>query len=67
LIEAEMDHGGSSEAAKPRFEPKKAVTLNPPKDDPITVEELAKGDGMFSLLFFMFGLSQRSQSNDLHF
>ena len=27
------------------FEPKTPVTINPPKDDPITVEELAKYDG----------------------
>jgi membrane-associated progesterone receptor component len=33
-------------AAEPRnFAPKVAVQLNPPKDDPITVEELAKCDG----------------------
>ena len=28
-----------------KFEPKVAVQLNPPKDDPISVEELAKADG----------------------
>ncbi|CAG7967683.1 unnamed protein product [Penicillium nalgiovense] len=28
-----------------RFEPKVAVQLDPPKDDPISVEELAKCDG----------------------
>ncbi|KAK1771182.1 cytochrome b5-like heme/steroid binding domain-containing protein [Phialemonium atrogriseum] len=28
-----------------KFEPKVAVQLNPPKDDPISVEELAKCDG----------------------
>ncbi|KAI4867328.1 cytochrome b5 [Hypoxylon rubiginosum] len=28
-----------------KFEPKVAVTLDPPKDDPISVEELAKADG----------------------
>jgi hypothetical protein len=28
-----------------KFEPKTEVHLNPPKDDPITVEELAKYDG----------------------
>lgn len=33
-----------------RFTPKNPVELNPPKDDPITVEELAKADGMRSLL-----------------
>lgn len=31
---------------KERFAPKNPVQLNPPKDDPITVEELAKCDGM---------------------
>jgi membrane-associated progesterone receptor component len=39
------DHGSSSESQKGRFEPKKAAVLNPPKDDPITVEDLAKCDG----------------------
>jgi len=29
-----------------RFNPKVPVQLDPPKDDPITVEELAKCDGM---------------------
>jgi hypothetical protein len=29
-----------------RFEPKVAVQLDPPKDDLISVEELAKCDGM---------------------
>ncbi|KAI0102782.1 cytochrome b5-like heme/steroid binding domain-containing protein [Nemania sp. FL0031] len=28
-----------------KFEPKTPVNLNPPKDDPITLEELAKADG----------------------
>ncbi|KAJ3945106.1 uncharacterized protein N0V96_005129 [Colletotrichum fioriniae] len=28
-----------------KFEPKNPVTLAPPKDDPITLEELAKADG----------------------
>ncbi|RKU46676.1 hypothetical protein DL546_008483 [Coniochaeta pulveracea] len=28
-----------------RFEPKEPVTLEPPKNDPITVEELAKANG----------------------
>jgi hypothetical protein len=28
-----------------KFEPKTAVALDPPKDDPITVEELAAADG----------------------
>lgn len=28
-----------------KFEPKVPVTLDPPKDDPISVEELAKADG----------------------
>jgi hypothetical protein len=32
--------------AEPKnFEPKTPVTLNPPKDDPITLEELSKCDG----------------------
>lgn len=29
-----------------KFEPKTPVNLDPPKDDPITLEELAKADGM---------------------
>lgn len=28
-----------------KFEPKTPVTLNPPKDDPITVEHLSKCNG----------------------
>ncbi|KAI0873205.1 cytochrome b5-like heme/steroid binding domain-containing protein [Hypoxylon argillaceum] len=28
-----------------KFEPKTPIQLNPPKDDPITLEELAKADG----------------------
>ena len=31
-----------------RFAPKVPVELNPPKDDPITLEELAKADGEHS-------------------
>lgn len=31
----------------PRFEPKEPVQLNPPKDDPITLEELAAANGQF--------------------
>ena len=29
-----------------KFEPKVPVTLAPPKDDPISLEELAKANGM---------------------
>lgn len=29
-----------------KFEPKVPVTLNPPKDDPISLEELSKATGM---------------------
>jgi len=29
-----------------RFEPKEPVTLNPPKDDPITLDDLSKANGM---------------------
>lgn len=29
-----------------KFEPKNPVTLNPPKDDPISQEELAKANGI---------------------
>lgn len=37
-----------------RFAPKNPVTLDPPKDDPIDVEYLAKCNGMSVLLFFLF-------------
>lgn len=33
-----------------KFEPKVPVQLNPPKDDPISVEELAKANGKTSLI-----------------
>ena len=32
-----------------KFEPKTPVQLAPPKDDIISLEELSKADGMFSL------------------
>lgn len=34
-----------------KFEPKVPVNLNPPKDDPISLEELAKANGAFSAFF----------------
>ena len=36
-----------------KFEPKTPVQLAPPKDDIISLEELSKADGMFSLAFFL--------------
>lgn len=33
---------------KKKFEPKTPVNLDPPKDDPITLEHLAKCDGELS-------------------
>lgn len=30
-----------------KFEPKVPVNLSPPKDDPISLDELAKADGMY--------------------
>ncbi len=42
----EMADGGHVEEPK-NFAPKTPVNLNPPKDDPITYEELSKCDGMF--------------------
>lgn len=33
---------------KPRFEPKNPVNINPPKDDPITVSQLLKCNGVDS-------------------
>ena len=39
----------STHAAEPKnFEPKKPVQLDPPKSDPISVEDLAKCDGKVS-------------------
>lgn len=35
------------DSGKKRFEPKVPVQLDPPKDDPISVEELSKCDGWF--------------------
>lgn len=35
-----------------KFEPKEPVVLDPPKDDPISAEELAKADGEISMSFF---------------
>ncbi len=38
-----------------KFEPKVPVNLNPPKDDPITLEELAQADGeSFGACIVMF-------------
>jgi hypothetical protein len=31
-----------------KFEPKVPINLNPPKDDPITLEELSKANGEFN-------------------
>jgi hypothetical protein len=39
------DHGSGSSEQKARFEPRQAVQLNPPKEDPITEEYLSKCDG----------------------
>lgn len=37
-----------------RFEPKKPVQLDPPKDDPITLDYLAKCDGaIHRVVFFL--------------
>jgi membrane-associated progesterone receptor component len=41
-----MADSGSAEK-KGRFEPKNPVQLNPPKDDPISLDYLAKCDGAF--------------------
>jgi membrane-associated progesterone receptor component len=37
----------TNQPKKERFAPKEPVTLQPPKDDPIDREHLAKCDGMF--------------------
>lgn len=34
-----------------KFEPKVHVDLAPPKDDPITLEDLAKADGEFDFTY----------------
>ena len=33
-----------------KFSPAQTVTLDPPRDDPITVEELARADGKHLIL-----------------
>lgn len=33
-----------------KFEPKVPVNLDPPKDDPISLDDLAKANGAFSIL-----------------
>lgn len=38
---------GTEEPKKERFAPKEPVTLNPPKDEVITREHLAKCDGEY--------------------
>jgi membrane-associated progesterone receptor component len=42
------EHAGT-EQKKGKFEPKTPVQLEPPKDDPITLEYLAKCDGKFDI------------------
>jgi membrane-associated progesterone receptor component len=39
------DNASGSSEQKARFEPKQAVQLDPPKDDPITEEYLSKCNG----------------------
>ena len=34
-----------------KFEPKEPVQLNPPKDDPITLEELAAANGTYQVQY----------------
>lgn len=46
-VAAEGAAKGPVAETKGKFEPKEAVKLNPPKDDPITLEELKKCDGGF--------------------
>ena len=43
------DHTGGSTEQKGQFAPRQAVQLNPPKDDPITLEYLSKCDGELAL------------------
>jgi hypothetical protein len=42
-----MSEQTSTEPKKERFAPKVPVNLDPPKDDPITLEYLSKCDGMY--------------------
>jgi membrane-associated progesterone receptor component len=42
-----------------KFEPKAPVTLDPPKDGPVSVEELAKANGMRSSAPLISAHSQR--------
>ncbi|KAI1364916.1 cytochrome b5-like heme/steroid binding domain-containing protein [Xylaria arbuscula] len=42
-----------------KFEPKVPVNLDPPKDDPITLEELAQADGNMSNNEFYLGAEGR--------
>lgn len=46
-----------------RFEPKVPVQLDPPKDDPISQEELAKCDGKSSLRILGPSLLEQSSAD----
>lgn len=59
-----------------KFEPKVPVQLNPPKDDPISVEELAKANGKTSLIHpavevllrsLFYSFSDKGTDNTLYF
>ena len=36
-----------------KFEPKQKVELDPPKDDPISLDYLSKCDGMYSIVLLL--------------
>ena len=50
-----MTEQTSTEPKKERFAPKVPVQLDPPKDDPITLDYLAKCDGTPILMIFAVG------------
>lgn len=51
-------------STKGKFEPKTAVELAPPKDDPITLEYLSKCDGKYRIPHQLTG-SQRIKSIEI--
>jgi len=46
MLTSFLDHISLNIKMAGKFEPKVPVTLAPPKDDPISLEELAKANGM---------------------
>ena len=50
-----------------KFEPKTPVQLNPPKSDPISLEELAKADGKQTKSRSMASHAVQRERSRLHF